>query len=150
MDSKYFVATATSKDDRRPALQLIEALPDTLAASDGNRLHVTPNPGLETGKYSVLKNNMKETSLEASDYPHNFPDWKQIIAGLPGEGVSMEVNPAYLIEALKGLDKNADMVRLTIRRSGKISWLEVQTPEPVKQYALIMDMQDEGQEFYKP
>ena len=113
-DSKIlkWVQSAISKDDARATLTGTYFHDNKMVCADGWRLNVTDIPkGLENiaGLKDTGKVRAGENILELSDIEGQFPDYDQIIPkGDPT--IRIGVNPLFLMEVLKGLDKDAILI----------------------------------------
>lgn len=145
-----FVSRARSTDMARPILEGVH-LNGAAVASDGWRLHAVRSSDLPslaqeelpTGTYDFDAKNLRITgggSLLDVDQLEGgrFPDWSQIIDGQQDETSVVCFNPAFVIDALREMDKG-EMVRLVLH--GKTNPMEIHgkiNGNPA--YALVMPM----------
>ena len=139
-----FIQRAQSTDESRPILNGIN-VNGSVVAVDGFRLHAVstetlyPFADLAGKTVDVGKIRSGDNLLEAEEIEGNYPDWQQILPTTEPV-VKIQVDPAFLVDACKTLDKGE---AITVVIHDNLSPFEIHgtiNGEPV--YAMIMPMND--------
>ncbi len=152
-----FVQRASSTDGARPILMGVNINNERVSAADGFRLHSTERksiPALAAPDLQTMSENGKTFQLgkirnaalnyiEPEEIPGHFPKVTQLIPrGKPV--VRFAVNPKFLIDACKSLDKGKPVCITVYSDTSPVEIQGVIDEKPV--YALLMPMRMEGHE----
>ena len=144
-DSKIaqFIQRAQSTDTARPVLNGIN-VNGSVSACDGYRLHAVKSDDIpQLGQLQGLtvdigKVRAGENLLEAAVVEGTYPDTSQIMPAATDDSVTFAVNPAFLVDACKTLDKD-EAVTIVVHSPNQP--VEIHgTLEGLPVYALIMPM----------
>jgi len=96
-DAFAWVAQATSTDDTRMMINVVNYDGENVVATDGRRLHIMPNTDGKKGFYSKQG--------QAEKYEYTFPNYKQIIPDTTGrERVELKLSALTVDHVSQGLD----------------------------------------------
>ena len=146
-----FVQRAVSNDAARPILTGMSINDDLVSGADGFRLHAVASDRLppfaeSNGKVIDLgKIRAGENLLEPTEIEGSFPDVTQLVPNGDKEPiVRFAVDPAFLVDAVKTLDKGKP-VCITVYSD--LQPIEIQgVIDEIPVYALLMPMHLEGHE----